>query len=199
MTDSTLPFSQACENNKDAILAKLTEIFAGINTVLEVGSGTGQHAVHFAKALPHLVWQTADRPQYHDGINAWINWSGLDNIKPPLSLDVNEPLPIDKVEAVFSANTLHIMSAAEVELFFFRIGPCLTEGGVLCVYGPFNYDGAYTSESNARFDLWLKEQNPQSAIRDFEAVDALAMEQGLSLTADHAMPANNRLLVWRKL
>jgi len=197
--DSDRPFSQACENNKNAILSVLTGVLADTKHVLEVGSGSGQHAVYFAKALPHLIWQTADRPEYHDGINAWLNWADLENVKSPLTLDVNQPFPVDHIEAVFSANTLHIMSWHEVQLFFSEIGSRLNAEGLLCVYGPFNYDGEYTSDSNARFDQWLKQRDPQSGIRDISDVDNLAKEQGLLLKADHAMPANNRLLVWHKL
>ena len=197
MTDK--PFSESCVQNRDPILAVLRVWFADRRHVLEIGSGTGQHAVYFAPELPHLVWQTADVPPHHAGIRAWLDDAALPNVRPPLALDVNQTgWRSGRYDAVFSANTLHIMSWPEVEQFFAGMGEVLEPGGVLAVYGPFNYNGAYTSESNARFDAWLKSRDPASGVRDFEAVDALARAQGLILQQDIAMPANNRSLVWRK-
>jgi len=192
------PFAESCVQNREPILAVLREAFAGSRHVLEIGSGTGQHAVYFAPELPHLVWQTADVPQHHAGILAWLEEAALPNVRPPIALDVNDLSWHDgRYDAVFSANTLHIMGWLEVEKFFAGVGQVLEAGGVLAVYGPFNYKGAFTSESNARFDAWLKARNPASGVRDFEAVDALARAQGLVLLQDIAMPANNRTLVWR--
>lgn len=194
-----LPFSQACENNKDPILAVISRYFSGDITVWEVGSGTGQHAVHFATHLPHITWQPTDQQEYLKGIQLRITHAGLDNIKPVLPLNVfDHPWPCDGINAVFSANTLHIMGWQGVEAFFQRLGEYLLPEGLFCCYGPFNYDGQFTSESNQRFDLWLKNRDPESGIRDFEAVNALAQAQGMSLLEDVAMPANNRLLVWKK-
>ncbi len=192
------PFSQACDNNEAPILTILQKHFAEVNSVLEVGSGTGQHAVHFARNLPHLTWQPADRPEYIEGINLWRDSAPLDNLLPPLQLDVNQPWPVESVPAVFSANTLHIMGWLEVEKFFRGINEVLESEGVLCIYGPFNYQGQFTSESNSRFDQWLKARDPLSGIRDFEAVNALAISTGLTLVADYPMPSNNRCLVWTK-
>jgi cyclopropane fatty-acyl-phospholipid synthase-like methyltransferase len=193
------PFAESCEQNRGPILAVLRDVFADRRRVLEVGSGTGQHAVYFAAELPHLVWQTADVPQHHAGIRLWLAEAALPNVLPPIALDVKETgWRRGRYDAVFSANTLHIMSWADVEEFFAGVGEVLEAGGVLAVYGPFNYNGAYTSESNARFDAWLKARDPASGIRDFERVDALACAQGLVLQQDIAMPANNRTLVWRK-
>jgi cyclopropane fatty-acyl-phospholipid synthase-like methyltransferase len=178
----------------------LTEVFADRRRVLEIGSGTGQHAVYFAAALPHLVWQTADVQQHHAGIRAWLVDAALPNVLAPLALDVCQTgWRSGRYDAVFSANTLHIMSWPEVECFFAGIGVVLEPDGVLAVYGPFNYGGAFTSESNARFDAWLKARDPASGVRDFEAVAALAGAQGLVLQQDVAMPANNRTLVWRRI
>lgn len=192
------PFSQACENNKHAILAVLQQHFAQIDKVLEVGSGTGQHAVFFAQHLPQLLWQPADQAMYLEGVQCWLDWAGLDNVLPPLTLDVNQPWPVDQVDGIFSANTVHIMSWQEVGYFFDGVKRVLNKQGVFCLYGPFNYQGAYTSDSNARFDQWLQQRDPLSGIRDFEAVNQLAMDAGLQLLEDVAMPANNRCLVWRK-
>ena len=197
MTDK--PFSESCVQNCEPILAVLRELFADRSHVLEVGSGTGQHAVYFGAELPHLRWQTADVPPHHAGIHLWLAEAKLANVLPPLALDVNQTSwRSGRYDAVFSANTLHIMSWPEVEEFFAGVGEILEAGGILAVYGPFNYGGHYTSESNARFDAWLKARDPASGVRDFEAVDALARAQGLHLQQDIAMPANNRTLVWRK-
>jgi SAM-dependent methyltransferase len=194
------PFAESCERNKEPILAILRELFADRTRVLEVASGTGQHAVYFGHAMPHLVWQTSELPQHHDGILAWLEESGLENVLPPLSLDVSSkdwtPATFD---AVFNANTVHIVGWPEVVKLFEGVGRVLEQNGLLCLYGPFNYGGGYTAESNARFDQWLKARDPVSGIRDFEAVDALAAGQGLKLQQDYAMPANNRFLVWRRI
>lgn len=193
------PFAESCVQNREPILAVLREVFADRRQVLEIGSGTGQHAVYFGAALPHLVWQTADVPPHHAGIRAWLTEAALPNVVPPLALDVcQRAWRGGRYDAVFSANTLHIMGWPEVECFFAGVGEVLEPGGVLAVYGPFNYDGAFTSASNARFDAWLKARDPASGVRDFEAVDALARAQGLVLQQDIAMPANNRTLVWRR-
>jgi cyclopropane fatty-acyl-phospholipid synthase-like methyltransferase len=194
------PFAESCEQNRVPILAVLREVFAHCRQVLEIGSGTGQHAVYFGAELPHLVWQTADVPPHHAGIRAWLAEAALPNVLPPLALDVCQTgWRGGRYDAVFSANTLHIMSWLEVGCFFAGVGEVLGAGGVLAVYGPFNYNGAFTSESNARFDAWLKARNPASGVRHFEAVAALARAQGLVLQQDIAMPANNRTLVWRRM
>jgi SAM-dependent methyltransferase len=193
------PFSQACENNKRPILAVLRTAFASVDSVLEIGSGTGQHAVFFAAEMPWLRWQPSDCAENLPGIRAWCRDAALANLLPVLELDVTRPVwPVDAAAAVFSANTAHIMSWAAVELFFAGVGARLRPGGVFCLYGPFNYDGQYTSASNQQFDAWLQARDPRSGIRDFEAVAALAQRAGLAPAADHAMPANNRLLVWRR-
>jgi cyclopropane fatty-acyl-phospholipid synthase-like methyltransferase len=192
------PFSESCERNKEPILAVLREHFARASRVLEIGSGTGQHAVHFAQQMPHLAWQASDLPPNHAGILLWLEEAGLNNVLPPLTLDMLAPetWPPTTFDAMFSANTFHIMSWPAVQRAFDFIGATLAPGGVLAVYGPFNYGGEYTSDSNRNFDVWLKNRDPQSAIRDFEAVDALARAQGLRLVEDVTMPANNRTLVW---
>ena len=193
------PFSQACENNKGPILEVLQHAFADTTDVLEIGSGTGQHAIWFAQHLPHLQWQPSDRADNIPGMELWFEEIRLANLKPPVELDVTQSVwPVAEVSAVFTANTLHIMGWPEVTRLFERLSQILAKNGKLCVYGPFNYGGAYTSDSNARFDQWLAQQNPHSAIRDFEQVDTLAERVGLQLVADHEMPANNRLLEWQR-
>lgn len=193
------PFSQACENNKGAILEVLQIELANSRLVLEVGSGTGQHAVHFAQHLQNLVWRTSDQTLYHSGIMQWIEEANLPNIRAPLSLDVREYAWGNTLyDTVFTANSLHIMALDTVQYFVSNVARALEDGGRFIAYGPFNYRGEYTSESNARFDVWLKQQDPLSAIRDFETLDLCAKSGGLRLDQDYDMPSNNRLLVWRK-
>jgi len=191
------PFSSACERNRDPILAVLRLHFADRREVLEIGSGTGQHAVHFAAALPHLQWQTSDRGEWLPGVRRWLADAALPNTPPPLELDVSGRWPAMRFDAVFSANTLHIMGWPEVEAFFAGLPGILTPDACLAIYGPFNYRGSFTSPSNAAFDAALRLDDPKRGIRDFEAVDGLARAIGLSLVEDRAMPANNRCLIWR--
>ena len=194
------PWSEACERNRTPILEVLLGAFAGATQVLEIGSGTGQHAVFFAAALPHLVWQPSDVAANLQGIAAWRDESGLPNLRAPLALDVDAAdWPVTASDGLFSANTLHIMSWASVRNFFAGAGRVLEPGGTLAVYGPFSYDGRHTAESNARFDAFLRACDPLSGIRDFAAVCELAREQGLAFVDDHALPANNRMLVWRRI
>jgi SAM-dependent methyltransferase len=194
------PFSQACENNKQPILVVLQQAFAAVDRVLEIGSGTGQHAVYFAEAMPWLRWQPSDRVENLPGIRAWCEAAGLRNLEQPLELDVSvTPWPITNTAAVFSANTAHIMSWPEVEQFIAGVGRCVAGNGLFCLYGPFNYTGNFTSASNAQFDAWLRVRDPYSGIRDFEAIDRLAQVAGFVFVADHPMPANNRTLIWRKI
>ena len=195
-------FSQACENNKGPILEVLKQTFIGCGTILEIGSGTGQHAVHFASRLPHLQWHTSDLQENHFGINAWTDSEPADNLHRPLLLDADMPVwPVDRlarIDGIFTANTCHIMSWQSVENMFARVGEILQPSGMFCIYGPFNYGGNYTSSSNARFDIWLKEQAAHRAIRDIEAIAALAKKAKMELLDDFEMPANNRLLVLNK-
>jgi cyclopropane fatty-acyl-phospholipid synthase-like methyltransferase len=191
--------SEACERNKEPILALLRQELAGSGSLLEIGSGTGQHAVYFARALPQLSWQPSELAQQLPALAQRIRAEGSANLRAPLALDVSaQPWPSPPVDALFSANTLHIMGWGAVTDFFRGAGSVLRAPGVLCVYGPFAHGGRHTSASNAEFDRFLQARDPASGVRDFEAVDALARQQGLQLTADHAMPANNRTLVWRR-
>lgn len=196
---SDLPFSQACENNKAPILAVLQQAFANCSKVLEVGSGTGQHAVHFAAALPHLHWQASDQAMYLPGLTERLRRAALPNLPLPLQLDISaDALSQQQFDALFSANTLHIMPWPVVEQFFSRLTGLTTAQATLCIYGPFNYNGGFTSASNKAFDLSLKSRDPAMGIRDIAAVTALAGAAGFSLQQDHSMPANNRLLQFRR-
>ena len=197
---SQRPDAPATERNREPILAVLRDYFSDRTRVLEIGSGTGQHAVHFAAALPQLQWQTSDLRENHAGIRAWIAASGLDNILPPLELDVSrsDAWPAARYDAVFSANTLHIMAWPDVQALFAHLPRVLADDAVLVIYGPFNVGGQFTSPSNAAFDAQLRADAAHRGIRDLEAVDALATQAGLQRMADMAMPANNRFLVWRR-
>jgi cyclopropane fatty-acyl-phospholipid synthase-like methyltransferase len=194
-----LPFSAACERNKDPILAVLRVRFADRAQVLEIGSGTGQHAVHFARALAHLTWQPTEQLPYLADLAERVRLEGPQNLRAPTLLDVRQAVwPVRSVDAMFTANTLHIMSWPEVTALFRGVGSVLAPGGALCIYGPLRYEGRYTSDSNREFDLMLQERDPDSGLRDIQAVAALAHEYGLSIEADHDLPANNRLVVFAK-
>ena len=190
------PFSQACENNKAPILQIISKVFAETSQVLEIGSGTGQHACYFAKHLTHLIWQPTDKAENIPGINLWQESCKLANLKPAIALDITDELwHCDNIDAAFTANTLHIMSEKQVQIGFANLGKRLNPKALLCIYGPFKYNGTYTSDSNAQFESWLKSQNPLSGIKNIEDILLLASELGLSLINDFDMPANNRLLV----
>ena len=197
MTDK--PHAPATQRNRDPILEVLRVQFAGCAQVLEIGSGTGQHAVHFGAALPQLQWQCSDRAPYLPGIRAWLADAQLPNTPPPIELDVlHGPWPDARYDAVFSANTLHIMGWPEVQALFVGLDAVLAANAMLAIYGPFNIDGRPTSDSNAAFDAELKARAPQMGLRDVEAVNGLARKIGLQLVAGTPMPANNLCLVWRR-
>ena len=192
-------YSQACDENRDPILGIIEEVFSNAHCILEIGSGTGQHAVYFARRLPHLSWQPSDLPENHASINAWRDESGLENVLPPIELDVTiATWPDGEYDGLFSANTTHIMSWVAVQSMFSGFGKLLQPGAHCCLYGPFNYGGSFTSNSNRQFDAWLKDRDPASGIRDLEALADLATANGFELEADNEMPVNNRLLVWKK-
>ena len=192
-------YSQACDENRDPILSIIGEVFSNAHNILEIGSGTGQHAVYFARRLPHLSWQPSDLPENHASINAWRDEAGLENVLPPIELDVTAATwPDGEYDGLFSANTAHIMSWVVVQSMFSGFGKLLQPGAHCCLYGPFNYGGSFTSDSNRKFDAWLKDRDPASGIRDLEALADLATANGFKLEADNEMPVNNRLLVWKK-
>ena len=188
------PYAEASERNRAPIIAVLKRVFRDTKTVLEIGSGTGQHAAYFAPELPHLRWQASDVAEYLEGIRAWVG----DGV-PPIELDVDKPWPPVHADAAFSANTAHIMSWPQVERMFEGVARVLSPGGVFALYGPFHYGGRPTAQSNARFDAMLRARDPASGVRDFEHIRALAGRCGLAFLEDNAMPANNRLLVFKKV
>lgn len=194
-----LPSSPACERNRGPILDRLRTAFAGTHRVLEIGSGTGEHATHFSRAMPWIRWQPTELPDGLRVVSERVAREGAPNLLPPIELDVKaRPWAVETSDGIFTANTLHIMDAAGVEAFFAGVGDVLESGGTLCVYGPFRYRGAHTSASNEEFDAFLRRRDGSSGVRDFEWIAELAGAQGLALVVDHTMPANNRLLHFRR-
>ena len=194
-----LPFSQACENNKAPILSHLQKLLTNHHRVLEIGSGTGQHALYFAEHLPHLIWQASDQPQYLPNLTERIRRAKLANLPAPLAMDICvDTAPVNSADAIFTANTLHIMPWPVVQQFFSRLHELTQPEATLCIYGPFNYQGQFSSASNQVFDQSLKSRDGAMGIRDHEQVLALAHQQGFHLMQDHAMPANNRLLCFSR-
>ncbi len=196
---ATKPNAPAVERNRHVILEVISDEFQNCGSILEIGSGTGQHAIFFARHMPWLTWQTSDLPANHDGISAWLQHANLDNVMAPLMLDVEQPLRInDKFDGVFSANTAHIMSFAAVECMIDKVAQCLIDGGKFCLYGPLNQNGEFTSDSNMEFDANLKMQDPAMGIRNLEDLGSMAEEHGLHRASLYAMPANNMIVVWIK-
>jgi hypothetical protein len=189
------PYSESCDQNREPILAVIAPILRHRSSLLEIGSGTGQHAVYFAGHLPQVRWQTSDMAEGLAGIRMWLDDSNPGNVLDPLELDVCESQwPRQTYGAIFTANTLHIMGDDEMRCLFTGLGQVVGADADILIYGPFNYQGQYTSGSNQRFDQWLKSRDRRSGIKNFEDVCALAEQQGIGLVQDYAMPANNRLL-----
>ena len=192
------PFSTACERNKAPILHYLQQWLTPGDSVLEIGSGTGQHGVFFASQLPKIRWQSTEQPISLAGLQKGIDEAHLKNLPTPLPLDVNHyAWETSQYQAVFSANTLHIMSWPTVKQFLEQVNKALLPAGKLILYGPFRYQGTYTSESNAIFDQTLQARDAQSGIRDFEAIEEILQNKGFLLIHDQPMPANNQLLLWQ--
>lgn len=192
------PYAEAAEQNRGDILKVLAIEFMHANSVLEIGSGTGQHAIYFAEHLPHLTWQSSDKKEMLTGINLWIDEAGLTNAPRAIALDVTDKWPNEKFDAAYGANIAHIMHSDEIEALFSGLGKVLKPDAKFCLYGPFNMDGHYTSESNREFDLWLKQRDPQSFLRDKSYLDKLARLNQLEPADYHSMPSNNFILCWQK-
>lgn len=193
------PYAPACDRNSAPIYEVLKRHCAQPGRLLEIGSGSGQHAVYMAARLAHIEWQTSDLPEAHAGIQMWLDEAALANVFSPLALDVTSAwVPKNPFDYVFTANSLHIMSWLAVEDFFEQLPNWLAPQGKLLAYGPFNQNGQFSSPSNAEFQQWLQARDPLSGIRDVEAVNALALAAGCVLLDDIAMPANNRCLVWQR-
>jgi SAM-dependent methyltransferase len=196
---SNKPFSDYAERNSGPILEVLRKEFSNCKAILEIGSGTGQHAVRFASELPNLCWQTSDLDNNHAGISAWVIESKLSNLLPPISLDVlTADVESAFVDGVYSANTAHIMSFDAVAKMFSLVGKALSPRGVFCLYGPMRQGGEFNTASNAAFDENLRSRNVEMGIRDIESLDEFGSIHGLSRERLYAMPANNHIAVWRK-
>ena len=194
------PFSQACINNRGPISGILERVFADKRNILEIGSGTGQHAVWFASKMPHLTWQTSDQVQYHGGIDQWIGECPSPNLLAPIPLNVlTDPWPTSAYDGIYSANTAHIMPWDAVVAMFAGVGDRLLSNGIFCLYGPMKYQGELDAQSNVQFDQQLQQQFPHQGIREFHDINRLALAAELVLLEDNTMPANNRLLVWQKI
>jgi len=194
------PVAESCVQNQQVILDVLKLFFIEHGEVLEIGSGTGQHGVFFTQHMQHLLWQPSDLLDQHASMQLWFDEVDHDRIKSPLELNVDDEIwSIAEMDYVFTANTTHIISSEQTEKLFKHVGSCLKSGGIFAQYGPFNYNGKYTSESNARFDVWLKQRDPNSCIKHFELLEQLAEQNALQLVEDVEMPANNRILLWRKI
>ena len=192
------PYSESCDQNRVSILSAIQPLLENTQQLLEIGSGTGQHAVYFAENMPHLIWHTSDRKEYLPGIKMWLEEAGLNNVRLPVELEVTEsPWPQHQFDAIFTANSVHIMSWDEVVALFSGVGKTLSAEALFIIYGPFNYNQSYTSDSNEQFDRWLKSRNPLSCIKDFEAIEVLANQAEMHLLHDIEMPANNRILIWQ--
>ncbi len=193
-------YSPAADNNKAAILSVLTNYFAEGDHVLEVGSGSGQHAIHMSAALPQIRWQPSDRAITLAALSANIREYGTPNVQQPIELDLAKLPPAlpRGVQCIYAANVMHIVSEPLGATLIKLAAQSLLKDGYLVLYGPYRYGGKFTTESNKDFDGWLKDRDSSSGVRDFEWVEKLANESGLTLIKDHAMPANNQCLVYKK-
>ncbi len=201
MSETEKPFAPACERNQAIILEVLQRVLRPTDkNILEIGSGTGQHAVYIGEKLPDIIWQTSDVKNNHTGIRMWLEEKKLDNVRPPVEYEIGRSKwPVKNIDLVFSANTIHIISETLVKQMIQDLGQHLLLGNRVLFYGPFKYQGDFTSESNAEFDVWLKEQDPLSGIRDFELIDDTLNTYGFELVEDIQMPAHNQFLVFEKL
>ncbi|MFT5398291.1 MAG: SAM-dependent methyltransferase [Gammaproteobacteria bacterium] len=189
------PYSESCEQNKAPIYEVIEPYLKG--DVLEIGSGTGQHAVHFAGLKPDIIWHCSDLAENIPGIAAWIQFAALTNLPKPFALDVMSDWPSRSFDLIYTANSFHIMGEAEVKESIRGVASCLSKNGIFIVYGPFNYNGQFSSDSNRQFEQWLKARNPKSGIKDAGWLEELGAQSNLELLKDISMPANNRILIWQ--
>jgi cyclopropane fatty-acyl-phospholipid synthase-like methyltransferase len=193
------PFAAAAARNAAPILDILRRELRDCREVLEIGSGTGQHAATFAAELSHLQWQTSDLDENHPGIQAWVDEAQLNNLHAPLSLDVRTArLEAASVDAVYSANTAHIMGIDAVEAMFTLVGAVLRPAGVFCLYGPFRLQGTLNTASNEQFDAGLRSRGQGMGIRDLETLDAFGARSGLVRRRLYAVPSNNYVAIWER-
>lgn len=200
--DDEKRFSAAAERNREAILAQLEQLLPRVNEqkiqVLELGSGTGQHACFFAAQLPDVVWQPSDVAAIQSSLLARIQDEGSDNLNEPVVIDVfSSSWPITRSDVVYTSNTFHIVSMTGVECIFRGAARVLAPDGMLIVYGPFCFDGKHNSDGNAEFDRHLRHGNPEQGIRDINWLNEQANENGFAPAELTAMPANNFIAIWR--
>ncbi len=192
-------FSKACERNKEPIGDVLADILPDDGLVLEVGSGTGQHAVAFARRFPHIRWQPTDRPGRLDSIRAWRADADLDNLNEPLEFDLfDDAPPVDRADAVVAINVIHIAPADAIAPLFTHADAVLDEGAPVILYGPYRYRDRELEPSNEQFDRHLQARNPESGLRVFEDVDDIAADHGFEHVATKRLPANNDIHWWRR-
>ena len=196
---SNKPYSAAAEQNRDAILPVLLQEFSTAKNILEIGSGTGQHAIYFAQHLPNLIWYPSDKEENIAGIQQWIYEANRNNVQAPITLDVCKQWPEKLFDGAFAANVAHIMHWHEIEAMFAGLASVLAPDSIFCLYGPFNINGDYTSDSNRKFDLWLKSRDPHSCIQDKDDLNTLANNNNFEMHNDWEMPSNNRILSWKKI
>ncbi len=197
---NTMPFSSAAERNRQPILEQLMKLLPQNGSVLEIGSGTGQHAVFFTQNMPGLMWQPSDREENLAGLETRFAAEGNENILPPIKLDVvHDSWPAYCYDAAYSANTAHIMAWEAVVAMFAGVSAHLDTGARFCLYGPFNIDNQFTSPSNAHFDASLRAEDSRMGIRDMAVIESLASLHEMKLEYKLAMPANNFILVFKKI
>ncbi|EFL90230.1 DUF938 domain-containing protein [Ahrensia sp. R2A130] len=192
-------FSQSADRNRKDIAAKLRARVQDGATVLEIASGTGQHMLHFSEAMPDIIWQPSDRSLEEFELRETVLAASRANLLAPLQIDVSRfPDFQEAYDAVYSANCIHVMSSANLEPYIAGAAKALKPGGMMMLYGPFKYDGEFTTPSNEQFDAFLRGTYDDGGIRDFARVDELAEANGLSFHSDSEMPANNQFIIWRK-
>jgi SAM-dependent methyltransferase len=192
------PFATAADENKEAIAAVLLTELSNASEVLEIGSGTGQHAVHFSQLMPHLRWHCSDQGNHIAGIQLWLESAGLNNTPPAFILDVNQDWPQQVYDAAFASNIAHIMHWSEIECLFEGLSQALGHGAYFYLYGPFSFNAQFSSESNQVFDQYLRQKDPLSGLRDKNELDQLALSHRLMPAKCWALPANNHILSWQK-
>ena len=196
----TGPFNPAAERNKVPILVAIAPYLTHASTVLELGAGSGQHALYFASQLPHLRWQATEQPGNLTGLMLNLTSAVLPNLAVPVGLDVLvQPWPWRALDAIFAANVVQCMAREAVEAMFRGVAASLAGDGVFLLYGPFNRDGRFTSDGNQQLDAWARSLDVRFGLRDRAALETLAGQHRLRLCDDQAMPANNQLLCWRRL
>lgn len=201
MSDSDLrQHAPATERNRSFILAVLERVLPTSGTVLEIGSGSGEHIVFFAQHLAGLTWQPSEMTERAlPSIEAWVDHAGVKNVLAPITLDVNaDDWRTDDLAAIFCCNVIHYSPWHSTLALLDGAARRLPEGGVLYFYGPYRRNGQHTSPSNETFDAWLKQRNPAFGVRDLETVQAEAASRGLALSEVIDMPANNLSLVFTK-